>query len=167
MTKGLSHSLSRVPLHLRGVVKPLAALKAPMGIVVEGGSGNGIGSTTVIGIPPGKILYFGAGAQVQISGRGTSLLADDWSGQFGFGTSPISGTTLDGDEINVIDSTAIGPAVAEVSPTTLGLLIQSSLIQGPATVHFNLLIINQDISGDVTVDLSGVFSMAYSVLSQI
>jgi len=122
---------------------------------VDGAAGVGFGSLVLGGLPEANILLLGAVGYMAISGPGGDAgLVDAWNGDFGIGTTPASDGTITGDDVNVIGSTAIGPAVAEAAPRTRGettvpivpVILDNT--DGSLELNLNVLVDDADISAD-------------------
>lgn len=164
MPKGLQRSLSRGPKNTEGVIKTNIA--KTLALPVTGGPGIGRASAAVDGLPEGNLSILGLVAMVQVTGVSANI-TDTWNGDFSFGTTAADDSTLTGDDVNILASTALGPAVAKVSPLVRNEVTHFVLdnTAGNATIYFNLLVDDLDISGDdpdATVYVE--FYMAYTIL---
>lgn len=163
--KGLPRSTSRAapqlaPIRKHRVTKRAAALE------VDGATGVGFGTVVVGDFPQGNILFLGAAAYLQVTETDAGI-SDTFSGDYGVGTTPASDGTLTGGDVDIIPSTALGPAVSSVTPRTRGAsaAAQTGVIldntDGSLEVNLNVLVDDADISADdatATFDLDLVMS---------
>ena len=138
-------------------------------IVIDGATGVGFGSAPVGGFPVGQILMQGARANISVVGAGSQAgLVDTWSGDYSVGSTPADDGTLTAGDIDIIGSTAIGPAVAEVAPAVEATNITTVLLDnsaGDLEVNVNVLVDDANISADgVLADLVGDITISYQVL---
>lgn len=170
MTKGLLRSLARAnPLHASIVKKRIPFSAAS--IVVAGASGVGFGSVVIGDLPAGNILLLGATAYATFTGPGSASLSDTWEGDFGVGTTPAGDGTISGADIDIIGSTAIAAATAEVSPRTRGVGVTATNAaildntDGSLELNLSLLVDDADISADdIAIAATGELNIAYIVL---
>lgn len=171
MGKGLPRS------HSRGVFteKPIVKLNIPLnGLVVNVDAVStaiGWGTSVIRGLPEGNLLFLGAVANLQFSGSGADAnLADTWAGDYAIGTAPTADLTLAGAEVDIIPSTALAAATAEVSPITRGESTANAVMfdntDGSLELNLQVLIDAADIVDDENVDLTveGLLSIAFIVL---
>jgi len=171
MVKGLQRSIGRAPGGAHGVSAARFVYRIEHTITVDGATGVGFGTVVIGDIPEGNIQLLGAVAYVQFTGPTSANLGDTWSGDYGIGTTPASDATITGADINVIPSTAVGPAVAEASPRTRGVFDASSPIavldntDGALELNLNLLIDDADIGADgIAVAALGELFLHYMAL---
>ncbi len=135
------------------------------------------GQVVVGDFPEGNILLLGAVAYVQFAGPTDADLVDTWEGDYGVGTTADANSALATTDINIIGSTAIAAATAELSPRTRGVLgpdpTDGGLLvdifdntDGSLEINLNLLIDDADMTDAATVVLTvtGEIYMAYCVL---
>ncbi len=155
MGKGLPRSHSRGAF--AGADLPAHIVKADaFAFVVDGATGVGFGTAVVGGLPEGNILFLGAVAYMTISGPGGDAgLVDDWEGDFGVGTTPASDGTLTAGDVDIVPSTPLAAATAEVGVRTRGAQGDGSLAgqifdntDGSLEVNVNVLVDDVDISAD-------------------
>ena len=127
-------------------------------MTMTGATGIGFGTAVIGDFPEGNILFLGCVAYLEFAGDVTGDLADTWSGDFGVGTTPLTDGTISAGDVDLVPSTAVGPAVAEVSPKTRGAEADGSLsgvifdnTDGSLEINGNLLVDDADISGDTAV----------------
>ncbi len=177
MTKGLERSLRRggpqkaVQLTETIVVRDLA-------MTVDGATGIGFGTAVAANFPEGNILFVGAVAYLEFAGPGGDAgLSDTWAGDFGVGTTPASDATLTAGDIDLIDSTALAAATAEVSPRTRGVtgvdstdggLLAPLIFDNTAStleINVSLLVDDADISADdIDFLVNGEIMILYTMM---
>lgn len=170
MSKGLIRSIMRATPLEQKIIKQTIVIE-DLTISVDGAAGVGFGSVAAVGLPEGNILILGSVANLTFAGSGSDAnLVDTWNGDFGVGTTPVDDGTLGGDDIDLIPTTSVGPAVAEVSPVTRGVstdAIGGDVLNNTAggdEVNINLLIDDADISGTVEMTVTGAIYLAYVML---
>jgi len=169
MAKGLRRSLSRGPALLEAVIKETLNLGGT--IEVDGATGVGFGTVVLAGLPQGNFMLLGAVAYVQLTGPGTGHTAD-FEGDYSIGSAPTADATLSGAEVDIVPSTALAAATANVSPLTRGLQSDGSLCgvvldntAGDLELNLNVLIDDADISADdVDFTLGGSVHLVYTML---
>jgi hypothetical protein len=173
MGKGLPRSLSRGGLAGGAVAESLVIPVQALTISVAGTVGVGWGTAVLRGLPTGNVMLLGCVANLTFSGPagGSADLVDTWNGDFGLGTTPADDGTITLGDVDLVPSTAVGPAVAEVSPRTQGVQPDGSLCgvifdnsAGTLEINLNLLIDDADISGDVDMTADGDVHIAYIML---
>ncbi len=156
MAKGLQRSLSRAPRGKRDIVKEFIDMTGDL-ITITGATGIGWGSVALGSFPEGFILLLGAQVtDLVLTGNGTDHTAT-FDGDVGFGTTPADDGTITAADVNVIASTALGAATANVSPNLdIGNAVQA-IIDNSADdqdLYANLLIDDAAVSGD-----GGIFTV--------
>lgn len=171
MTKGLQRSLARGPKSTAPFRKERISLDGITVTVSATGAAIGFGSAVIGDFPEGNILVVGVLGNIGFAGSGSDAnLSDTWSGDFGIGTTPASDATITSDDVNLMASTAIGAASAEViaearrAGITVAALLDNT--DGSLEINLNLLIDAADITDDqsVVITLSGNLWVAYTVL---
>ena len=169
MGKGLPRSLKARSrqIGLQDRVVPIDQV-----ITVDGLTGIGFGSIRLEGLPEGNILLLGAVVSVQFSGSGADAnLVDTWDGDFGIGSTPADDATITGTDVNIIASTALGAATAEVSPLTRVENITAAMIDnkaGTGSVNLSLLVDDANIDADgVLITALGQLHLAYIMLGDV
>lgn len=170
MSKGLNRSLSRSEPLKAHIIKQTIVVR-DLAISVAGTSGVGFGSAVAAGLPEGNILLLGAVANMSFAGSGAdAALVDTWEGDFAVGTTPASNGTLTGADIDIVGSTALAAATAEVSPTTRGVGVTATNAAildntaGTLEANLSLLIDDADISGTVPITATGEIYLSYVML---
>lgn len=170
MGKGLPRSHSRgVPL-LKEIIKQTIVLDS-VAVSVVGAAGIGFGSAVIGDLPEGNVLLLGAVGYVTVSGPGASGdLSDTWAGNYGVGTTPASDATITTADVDIIVSTALSAATAEVSPRTRGTHLAADTgevhdnTDDSLEINLNILVDDADISGTVAMTVDGVIEISYVML---
>lgn len=163
--KGLPRSLSRSATGAGGSPKtfPITALA----IRTTGATGVGFGTAVIRDLPQGNILLLGAVAYLQFTKLDAGTIAT-FDGDYAIGTAPTADATLNGAEVDIIPSTALGAATAGVSPMVRGANATQVMLDntdGSLELNLNLLIDDASASADdQDFTVSGVLSLAYIVL---
>jgi len=162
MAKGLQRSLSRAPRGKRDIVKEFIDMTGDT-ISVAGATGIGFGSVALGRFPEGFVLLLGAQVvDLVLTGNGTDHTAD-YDGDYGIGTTAADDGTITNNDVNVIASTALGAATANVSPNLDTGNATPAIIDNTADdqdLYLNLLIDDASVSGDggiFTVTTGGVW----------
>lgn len=126
--------------------------------VAATGSAVGFGTAVIQDLPTGRLSIVGAKANLTFTTADTDIAAT-WSGDYSIGSAPTADASLSAAEVNLIPSTAVGPAVARVSPATEGALAAPFILDnsdGSGEINLNLLVdaanITDDTDADFTVD---------------
>lgn len=167
MTKGLQRSLSRGPAQSQALIK--ASIPIALAVAMTGASGIGYGTAVIGDMPEGNILILGAVLDVTIDDDGSANIVDTFNGDVAVGSAPTADATLSGAEVDIIPSTAVGPAVsgsAAVRAVTDSDISGDVLDNRDGTLEFNLqvLVDDADISADDPVNVEGFLHIAYTVL---
>lgn len=142
MSKGLPRSMSRGSA-LRQAVKKISLKIDHQVSVTAAGAAVGFGTVIVGGLPQSYLKIMSVATQIQFRGPTTANLDDNWDGDFSFGSAPTADVTLAGAEVDLISSTAIGAATAELSPVVtvadgVDLVIDNT--DGSLEINLNLLV---------------------------
>lgn len=169
--KGLIRSLSRGRSQLKQNVTRHKIRVENLSVTVSAtGSAVGFGTAVAGDIPEGNILLLGAAAYLTLAGSGSDAnLVDTWNGDFAVGSAPDADGSLAGAEVDMLPSTAVGPAVAEVSPRTRSVNATQVMLDntdGSLEMNLNVLIDAADITDDQSVILTvnGEIELVYIVL---
>jgi len=174
MSKGLPRSLSRGSAQRQEIVKQSIAINET--ITFTGATGAVIfGTAPIGGLPEGNLLFLGAVAYLQLAGSGSDAnLTADFQGDFGIGTAPTADNDLgDAGDDNIIPSTAIGPATAEVTPVTRGTSTEATEqgaildnTDGSLELNLNILLDADEVTDGEESDITatGVVHLAFIVL---
>lgn len=164
--KGLDRSLSRGNPLKSNIIKDSIAFDLTVS-VTDGAPG--FGTAVIQGLPEGNLLYFGAVISLDLFTADGDVIAT-FSGDFSVGTAPTADGTLSGAEVDLIASTAIGPATAGVTPVTRGASTDSlqggvfDNTAGTLELNLNVIIDDASISGDADFTATGVLHIAYTML---
>jgi len=170
MGKGLPYSHKRGPHVEQGITK-LRIEVDDVVVVSATAAAIGWGTGVLQGLPEGNLMFLGAIANVNFAGSGADAnLVDTWSGDFGVGTTPADDATITAADVDLIPSTAIGAATAEViatvraESTANGVFFNNT--DGSLEVNFNLLIDAADITDDESVNITvkGVVTLSMVVI---
>jgi hypothetical protein len=165
--KGLQRSLSRGPKATKDV--NVARL-----VVDESLSFTGVTDTAqfatkaLAALPEGNVLLLGAVANLTFTGPTSANLTNDFEGDIALGTAPTADTTLNGAEVNLIASTAIPAATAEVSTVRATNATQAIIdnTDGSGEINLNVTLDANEVSNGQTVAIAvtGTVDIAYIVL---
>lgn len=169
MGKGLPRSMARGAPQRQIVRKHTVNINHTVAVTATGAA-VGFGTTVIGDLPEGNILVLGAAGYVQLSGSGSDANLDaTWDGDFSVGTSPTADVTLSGTEVDILASTALGAATAEVSPRVRAVNATQSILDntdGAMELNLNVLVDAANIVDGATVNLTarGVLQIAYVVM---
>lgn len=169
MGKGLPRSMSRGAAARQEVIKQEFVIRGTVSVTAAGAA-VGFGTSVIGDLPEGNILLLGAVAYLSLAGTGTDPnLTATWDGDFSIGTAPTADVTLSGAEIDIIASTALGAATAEVSPRVRAFNAAQAMFDNTDNsleLNLNVLIDAADITDGATVVLtaSGILQLAYIVM---
>lgn len=167
MAKGLPRSLSKGSPASAPVRKQVISVDGAA-LTVDGATGVGFGSVVIGDFPVGNILFLGAVSYMRFTGPTSAGLTDTYDGDYGIGTTPASDATITGTDVDIIGSTALGAATAEVSPNARGTGVTQAIFDntdGSLEINLNLLIDDASISADdVIFSVTGQVYILYSVL---
>lgn len=173
MTKGLKRSLARGNPgggpDARPPIERYTFTARALAMTVNGATGVGFGTAVLGDLPQGNILIHGAAGYMKFTGPGSASLVDTWNGDYGIGTTPAGDATLTAGDVDMIQSTAVGPAVAEASPRTRGTIGTTGVLvdntDGSLEVNVSLLVDDVDISADgLAFTVDGELHLLISVL---
>lgn len=169
MGKGLPRSIARSDLaDLMKVQRKTILISAALSFT--GVTDTAVFATTELseGLPEGNILLLGAVANVTLTGPTSDDLADDFQGDLSVGTAATADTTLNGLEVNVIASTAIAAATAEVEVTratnaTTAFIDNTAAATG---LHLNVVLDANEVTNAEVVEIAatGEVEIFYAVL---
>lgn len=168
MGKGLPRSTGRATAspQRQEIIKQTIAIR-DLTVTVDGATGVGFGSSVIAGLPEGNLLFLGAVAYLTLDAPASGISAT-FNGDYGIGSTPASDATLSGADVDVIASTAIGPAVATVSPRTRGVNATQAILDntdGSLELNLNVLVDDADISADdVAIVANGELFLCFVVL---
>tara|TARA_R110000822_G_scaffold120633_1_gene254117 strand:- start:12037 stop:12495 length:459 start_codon:yes stop_codon:yes gene_type:complete len=136
-------------------------------LTLDGATGVGFGSLVAGQLPEGNILLQGGVAYLSFAGSGADAgLVDTWAGDFGVGSTPAGDGTLTAGDVDMIDSTALAAATAEVSPRTRGTGNTQVILDntaGTLEVNVSLLVDDADVSADtIPILVNGEIEILYT-----
>lgn len=163
MAKGLKRSLERAPVGTEMCIKRFRyPIKDLLVEVAATGDAVGFGSAIVGGLPPGNVLAYGGGGYLTLTTASADVGAT-WSGNVSFGTTATADVTLATDEINLLPSNGVGPAVAKTVSGAAGRVFGMSALSSAAAIDntaadvnvvLNMLIANADLAQDGEADVT-------------
>jgi len=166
--KGLQRSLSRAPAARKDTNVARLTLATPLTFL--GATGVAVMATAALaGLPEGNILLLGAVSNLTFTGPTSADLLDDFQGDYGLGTTPATDATITGADVDLIASTVIPAATAEVSANVRGTNATQVIIDntdGTAEINLNVLLAVGEVTNGVSVviTVSGTVDIAYIVL---
>ncbi len=172
MTKGLPRSLKHASA-FNAQDAPTKRIRLDVNEVMAftGSTGIAVFQTADIGgLPEGNFQLIGAVANLTFTGPTSADLADDFQGDFSIGTEATIDNDLgDTDEANIIASTAIAAATAEVSASNRSANATSVIVDNTAAdkeLNLNILIDADEITNAVAVNITvtGTVDITYSML---
>lgn len=169
MGKGLPRYLARGGSRRKGIIKQTINISGTVSVTATGVS-VGFGTSVIGDLPEGNILLLGAIAYVSLAGSGSDANLDaTWDGDFSIGTAPTADVTLRRSEVDIIGSTALGAATAEVSPRVRAVNATQAMFDntdGSLELNLNVLIDAANIVDGSTVNLtaSGTLQLVYVVM---
>lgn len=169
MGKGLPRSMSRGSVARQEVIKQTLAMNQVVAVAAAG-AGVGFGTVVVGDFPEGNILLLGVAAYLSLAGSGVDAnLTAAWTGNYSIGTTATVDATLDTTDANIIASTVLGAATAEVSPRVRAVNNTSLMLDntdGSLELNLNVLIDAASITDATSVNLtaSGVLQLVYVVM---
>lgn len=169
--KGLDRSLSRGPHPIRQHVTRHRILVKDLDVTVTAtGAAVGFGTAVAGDIPEGNILFLGALGYLKFDGSGSDAnLTADWEGDFSVGTTGTADVTLDGTDVNILPSTALAAATAEIGVRTRASNAVQAMFDntdGSLEINISALIDAADITDDesVVLTINGEIELVYMVL---
>lgn len=169
MGKGLPRSLARGAPQRQNIIRQVVKINHTVAVTAAGVA-VGFGTSVIGDLPEGNILFLGAVGYLQLSGSGADANLDaTWDGDFSVGTAPTADVTLSGAEIDILPSTALGAATAEVSPLVRAVNATQAMFDntdGSLELNLNVLIDAANIVDGATVNLTarGTLQLAYVVM---
>lgn len=168
MGKGLKRSMAGIASQpqTQTVIKQRVSLRS-VPVTVAGLTGVGFGTAVIGDLPEGNVLFLGAVANIVVTGPGTGHVAT-FNGDYAIGTAPTADATLNGAEVDIVASSAIGPAVSNVTPLARGAGATVAMLDntdGSLELNLQLLIDDADISANgVVFTVSGELVLLYSLM---
>jgi hypothetical protein len=140
-------------------------------LTFTGATGAAVFATKALeGLPEGNILLLGAVSNLTFTGPTSANLANDFQGDYSIGTAPTADNDLsDTNEANIIASTPIPAATAEVSANVRATNATQAIIDntaGDMEVNLNVLLDADEVTNgeDVDITVTGTVDIAYIVL---
>ncbi len=175
MAKGLPRSHKHANKSIAGIVKDVIRVINKTVTLTEDVGGQPAWATLIVGdFPEGNILFLGAASYFTFAGSGADAdLGDTWAGDYGVGTTPSTDDTtpLATTMEDIIQTTALAAATAEVSPRTRGVSVDGEAgvmydnTDGSLELNLNILVDAADITGDDSVlTIDGELYVSYIVL---
>lgn len=167
MVKGLERSLSRGDALRQEVIRINEAVNIDSFVITDGAPG--FGTAVLRGLPQGNLLLLGLVAYLVFT-KGDADIIDAFDGDASIGMTPTADGTIDGTEVNIVASTAIGPAVAGVSPVQrmASSATENSAIfdntDGSLELNLNVIIDDASIGADSSMTVAGSVHAAFIVL---
>lgn len=170
MPKGLSRSLARGRALKKPIINQTVNVRAQV-TVTAAAAGVGFGNVALAAFPEGNVLFLGAVANLRFSALGanaTNAIAA-FNGDYAIGSGADADGTLSGTEVNLVGSTALGPAVARVTPFARGTGATQVVLDNTArtlNMNLNVLVDAADITDatSVTLTVEGTLDIAYVML---
>lgn len=171
--KGLPRSLARGNAIQQPVTKLNIAIDETLSFT--GVTDTAVFATANIGgLPQGNLLFLGAVSYLKLTGPTSANLTNDFEGDYGIGTAPTADNDLgDAGDDNIIPSTAIGPATAEVTALTRGASTEATEqgaildnTDGSLELNLNVLLDANEVTNgeDVDIRAQGTVHLAFIVL---
>ena len=145
--------------------------------IVTHTAGNGffdpvyVGATVAGNMIGANILLLGSAGYLAFAGPvgGSADLSDTWAGDFSVGSAPTADNSLAGAEVDVLPSTAIGPATSEAIARTRAANATAVMLDNTDNsleLNLNLLVDADDVANGQSVDITvnGEITLLYSVL---
>lgn len=168
--KGLPRSLAHAKPGNELVPRRVTYPVRDLAITVTGGASTAVGAGTAVlgGLPEGQVLILGAFCSLQFSSDSDEVAAD-WQGNFAIGSTADDNSTLDGTDVNVIGSTAIGAATAKLSPVVAAVKGGVVLLDNTADdleLNLNMTTADDDVtdSEEAVFTANGYVDVVYIVL---
>lgn len=167
MAKGLKRSIKR-----GGTQAPIQRVTVPVSVTLsnfDGASGVAWDTGVISDFPEGNILVLGALLDLTAIEADAGIIAT-FSGNVSVGSTPTADNTLATTEVDVIPSTAFGPAVSSSAtiraPSTAsqgGTILDNT--DGSLELNLNVLIADASISADnAAMTFTGTLQLVYVVL---
>ena len=171
MTKGLPRSLKHASaFNAQDAPAKRIRLQLNEAMTFTGSTGVAVFQTADIGgLPEGNFLLLGSVANLTFTGPTSADLSDTWAGDYSVGSAPTADNTLSGAEVDIVPSTAIAAATAEVSASNRGTNATQVILDntaGTLELNLNVLVDADDITNAVAVPITvtGSVDITYSML---
>lgn len=167
MTKGLLRSIKR-----GGAAAPIQRVNIPLSFSltnIDGASGVGWDTAVISDFPEGNVLLLGAVLNLTATEAHANII-NTFSGNVSVGTTATADATLATTEVDIIPSTAFGPAVSSsapvraVSTASIGGSVLDNT-DGSLEINVNVTIADASIDADnTTMSFAGTLSLVYVML---
>jgi hypothetical protein len=166
--KGLPRSLSRGPASAAPVLKQTFVVRDGEVTVTATGAAVGFGTTVIGDLPEGNILLLGAVGYFQF-GTADADIAATWDGDYSVGSTATVDVTLNGTDVDILPSTALGAATAQLSPRVRSVNATQAILDntdGSLELNLNLLVDAANIVDGATavMTINGELTLLYSVM---
>jgi len=147
--------------------------------ITDPGAAIAFASKAIAKVPKGNWALLTAVSNVIIQDVGGVGLIAGFTGNHSFGTAATADSTLSGNEIDVIQSTAY-TAVAGITPKTRGTIAAGSLVAagviqtnnvtlfdntaGNLNLNFNMTVVDASISANASVRVRGQLNLIHAIL---
>lgn len=170
MPKGLPRSLSRGHALKKPIINKTIRVNTLV-TATAAATGVGFGNVALAAFPEGNVLFLGAVANLRVSALGanaTNAIAA-FNGDYSIGSGADADGTLSGADVNLVAPTALGPAVARVTPFARGTGATQTVLDNTArtlNMNLNVLVDAADITDatSVTLTVEGTLDIAYVML---
>lgn len=169
--KGLIRSLKRGGhLTKQNVTRHKILVKDLELTVSATGAAVGFGTAIAGDFPEGNILFLGATGYLKFDGSGSDAnLVDDFEGDFSVGSTGTDDVTLDGTDVDILPSTPLPAATAEIGVRTRAANAAQAMLDntdGSLEMNINALIDAADITDgeSVVLTVNGEIELCYIVL---
>lgn len=140
-----------------------------LALSIAGTTGVGWGTAPLLGLRTGVILVHGLAAKLVLSSSDADIIAT-FSGDLAIGSTATADATITGTDADITALTAMGPAVAKVSPVVnlISLASANGVIydntSGNLQWHLNAIIDDASISGTADMLVNGSIILSYTVM---
>ena len=170
MPKGLPKSLSRGAALKKPIINQTIQVNTTVAVSAEA-AGVGLGTVALGAFPEGNVLFLGAVANLRFSALGANSgnVIAAFNGDYAIGIWANTDGILSSPEANITASTALGPAVARVTPFARGSGANKVVLDNTdktLNINLNVLVDAADITDATTVTLTveGTLDIAYLML---
>lgn len=166
MGKGLPRSLGRGINPVGQIKRKTISIDETMSFT--GSTGAAVFATAVISdFEEGNISLIGAVLNATLTGPTSADLVDTYEGDISVGTTPADDNTLTGADVDIVASTAIPAAVAEVA--TVRATGAASIVDntdGSLEMNLNVLLDADEVTdaASVNIAVTGTLSIHYAIL---
>ena len=167
MGKGFPRSLKRGPETRQELIKKRIVISAEMEFT--GVTDTAVFATAVLSdFVEGNVFLLGAVANLTFTGPTSANLTNDYQGDVSIGAAPTADVTLNGAEVNIIPSTAIPAATAEVSSvrSTNATPVVLDNTDGSLEININVSLDANEVTNAeaVTITVTGDLWVVYTMM---